>query len=187
MADPAPAASDSDSKGGPSPLILAIVVLVVALGGGFALAYFVLPARIAAALQQNQPPATGPDGVAASTTPAAPAPGGPDAKPGEGAKVGGDSFVLSDILVNIAGTHAGRFLKATAYFDAPPNVVAELEQKRAKITDIVSATLGGKSLDELSDPGVRGKLRSELLATINPLLETKGEVTNIYFPEFIIQ
>ena len=66
-------------------------------------------------------------------------------------------------------------------------MVAELEQKRAKITDIVSATLGGKSLDELSDPGVRGKLRSELLATINPLLETKGEVTNIYFPEFIIQ
>ncbi len=98
------------------------------------------------------------------------------------------NFVISDILVNIAGTKAGRFLKATAYFDAPPAVVAELERKRPQITDIVSATLGQKSLDELSDPGVRGKLRSELLATINPLLETKnGEVTNIYFPEFIIQ
>ncbi len=185
MSDPAPAASDSGSKG-PSPLILAIVVLVVALGGGFALAYFVLPARIAAALAANQPAPAPADGAAASTPGAPPAAGG-DAKGGDAGKVGGDSFVLSDILVNISGTHAGRFLKATAYFDAPPNVVAELEQKRAKITDIVSATLGGKSLDELSDPGVRGKLRSELLATINPLLETKGEVTNIYFPEFIIQ
>lgn len=89
--------------------------------------------------------------------------------------------------MNIAGTKAGRFLKATAYFAAPPSVVAELERKRPQITDIVSATLGQKSLEELSDPSVRGKLRSELLNTINPLLETKGEVTNIYFPEFIIQ
>ena len=180
MSDPAPS-SDSGSKG-LSPLILAVVVLVVALGGGFALAYFVLPARIAAALQANAPMGAAPDPGAAPAPPA-----GGDAKPGDAGKVGGDSFVLSDILVNIAGTHAGRFLKATCYFDAPANVVAELEQKRAKITDIVSATLGQKSLDELSDPGVRGKLRSELLATINPLLETKGEVTNIYFPEFIIQ
>ncbi len=65
--------------------------------------------------------------------------------------------------------------------------MAELEHMRPKVTDIISSTLGQKSLDELSDPGIRGKLRSELLATINPLLQTKGEVENIYFPEFIIQ
>ena len=188
MSDTPPAEAGA-SGGGPNSMMLAIVVAVIMLLAGFALAYFVLPARLAEELAKKMPTGDAADASGGDHA-AAEAPKG-EAKGGEGkegaAAAPGAGFTLSDILVNVTGTGGSRFIKVSVYFQAPPAVQTELQGMRDQLKDIVSNTLAQKSLSELSDSGVRGRLRSELLATINPLLKSKGEVQNIYFPEFIIQ
>ncbi len=191
MSDTPPADSGASGSGSSSNIIIAVAVAVVMLAAGFALAYFVLPGRLAEELAKKMPPAD--SGDSSSAAPGAAAPAGEAAKGGEAGKEGdktavpGAGFTLSDILVNVTGTGGSRFIKVSVYFQAPPAIQSELQGMRDQLKDIVSNTLAQKSLAELSDSGVRGRLRSELLATINPLLKNKGEVQNIYFPEFIIQ
>jgi len=172
-------------------MIMAIVVAVIMLAAGFALAYFVLPSRLAEELAKKMPKADDSGDASGGDQAGAPAAAPGEAKGGEGkegaAAAPGAGFTLSDILVNVTGTGGSRFIKVSVYFQAPPAVQTELQGMRDQLKDIVSNTLAQKSLSELSDSGVRGRLRSELLATINPLLKSKGEVQNIYFPEFIIQ
>lgn len=95
-------------------------------------------------------------------------------------------FVLSEVIVNIAGTRGARFVKASVFFDAPPDVLEELESQRARIIDLVSTELGGKTMDELTAPNARGTLREELTVTCNGLLK-KGQINNLYFVDFLIQ
>ena len=177
----------SPGGGGQNGMMMAIVVAVLMLGGGFALTYFVLPDRLAAALAKQMPSDDGTGAPPATAAAAAPAEG--EKKTGEGGKAegGAKDFVLTDLLINVAKTNGTRFVKTTVFFDADPAVIKDLDDKRAKITDIVQQTIASKTMDELTAPDSRGKLRSELLATINPLLDAKGEVNNIYFQEFIIQ
>ncbi|SDU24955.1 Flagellar basal body-associated protein FliL [Verrucomicrobium sp. GAS474] len=174
-------------------MVVAIAVAVIMLAAGFAMVYFILPGRLADELAKKMPAADASEGGDShGAEAAAPAEGAKgEAKAGEGKEgatgAPGAGFTLSDILVNVTGTGGSRFIKVSVYFQAPMNVQTELQGMRDQLKDIVSNTLAQKSLAELSDSGVRGRLRSELLATINPLLKSKGEVQNIYFPEFIIQ
>jgi len=190
MSDTPPAESGASGSGSSSTIIIAVAVAVVMLAAGFALVYFVLPGRLADELAKKMPAAdsgdSSPTASAGAATPAA-ADSGTAGKEGDKTAVPGAGFTLSDILVNVTGTGGSRFIKVSVYFQAPPAIQSELQGMRDQLKDIVSNTLAQKSLAELSDSGVRGRLRSELLATINPLLKNKGEVQNIYFPEFIIQ
>jgi len=108
-------------------------------------------------------------------------------KGGKGEKgEGGAKFVLSDQVVNIAGTRGTRFLRAGMEFEAPGNVLAEMEQRKAQVTDIVATALASKRMEELEAPDVRQKLRTEIVGLLNSVLK-QGEITNIYFTELIIQ
>lgn len=95
-------------------------------------------------------------------------------------------FVLSEIVVNVAGSRGARYIKASVYFDANPDVLEELERQRARIIDLVSTALSSKTMDELTAPTARGLLREELIATCNGLLK-KGQINNLYFVDFLIQ
>lgn len=95
-------------------------------------------------------------------------------------------FVLSEIVVNVAGSRGARYIKASVYFDATPEVLDELEAQRARVIDLVSTALAAKTMDELTAPTARGVLREELTATCNGLLK-KGQIKNLYFVDFLIQ
>lgn len=95
-------------------------------------------------------------------------------------------FVLSEIVVNIAGSRGARYIKASVYFDANPDVLEDLERQRARVIDLISSALASKTMDELTAPNARGLLREELLATCNGLLK-KGQINNLYFVDFLIQ
>ncbi len=110
---------------------------------------------------------------------------------GEGAsggaeKVKSKEFVLSEIIVNIAGSRGARYIKVSVYFDASADVLEELETQRARVIDLVSSAIGSKTMDELTSPNARGNLREELIATCNGLLK-KGQINNLYFVDFLIQ
>jgi flagellar FliL protein len=165
------------------PLLLSSVVVAVLLGGvGFALAYFVVPMRLAAA------------NSAVAAAPAAPAPT-PDStektarSAAEMQAEGGKAvtkFTIEEITVNIADTKGNRFVRAGVYFDAEPTVLEELEANRARMIDTVGQVLSTKTLDDLTSPNIRGNLREELLGIINPTLKA-GHVDNIYFTDLLVQ
>jgi len=185
---------------------------VLMLGGGFALVQFVLPAKLADAMKQ--PAATAEVGKEAhgeAKPEAKKEEGHGEAKKEEKAKPEGEAkaegkkekggegeakkeeapakakeFVLSEIVVNVAGSRGARYIKASVYFDASPDVLEELERQRARIIDLVSTTLAAKTMDELTSPTARGMLREEMTATCNGLLK-KGQIKNLYFVDFLIQ
>jgi len=193
-ATPAPKAKSA----GMMPLLLTSVVLAVVLGGvGFALAYFVVPARLAAANAANAatpaaaPAAAAPAAVAAANPAAAPA-AEPEKTTRSAEEVlaeGGKpvtKFTIEEVTVNIADTRGNRFVRAGVYFEADPPVLEELEANRARMVDTLGQVLSTKTLDELTSPNIRGVLREELLGIINPTLKA-GRVDNLYFTDLLVQ
>ena len=193
-AKPAPA------SGGMMGTIVSSLIMAVILGGvGFALAYFVLPSRLAA----TQASAAAPTPAAPASVDGKPAPATPPA-PGaaaaatpektarsaaEVASTGGKEvtkFTIEEVTVNIADTRGNRFVRAGVYFEAAPEVLEELEANRARMVDTLGQVLSTKTLDDLTSPSIRGTLREELLGIINPTLK-EGHVDNIYFTDLLVQ
>ncbi|MES2309167.1 MAG: flagellar basal body-associated FliL family protein [Verrucomicrobiota bacterium] len=110
--------------------------------------------------------------------------GGSSHASGSGKGLG--EFPLSDILVNVSGTRAGRVLKSSISFHAPQDVIQELETNQAKVRDLIIQILSRKTMDELTSPTAYGMIRTEIITNINALL-TEGKVDSVSFTEFIIQ
>jgi flagellar FliL protein len=189
-------------SGGLMPALISAVVMAVIMGGvGFALAYFVLPSRLAA---MSAPAATAAATPTAGGTNAAPAaasaPGSPDAatpvvtektarSAAEASSQGGKEvtkFTIEEVTVNIADTRGNRFVRAGVDFEAAPAVLEELEANRPRMVDTLGQVLSTKTLDELTSPNIRGTLRQELLGIINPTLK-QGRVDNVYFTDLLVQ
>ena len=191
-AKPAPA------SGGMMGTIVSSLIMAVILGGvGFALAYFVLPSRLAAtqasaAAPTPAAPASVDGKPAAATPPAAGAAATPEKTARSAAEVastGGKEvtkFTIEEVTVNIADTRGNRFVRAGVYFEAAPAVLEELEANRARMVDTLGQVLSTKTLDDLTSPSIRGTLREELLGIINPTLK-EGHVDNIYFTDLLVQ
>ncbi|PAW77665.1 MAG: hypothetical protein B9S32_10325 [Verrucomicrobia bacterium Tous-C9LFEB] len=211
---PAPAeGAPAAAGGGMSPMVFFGAMglsWVLMLGGGFALVQFVLPAKLADAMKQPAAATAeaGKEGHGEAKADAKKEEAKKEDKKAEGhgeAKAEGKKeegghgeakkeeapakakeFVLSEIVVNVAGSRGARYIKASVYFDASPEVLEELEKQRARIIDLVSTTLAAKTMDELTSPSARGMLREEMTATCNGLLK-KGQIKNLYFVDFLIQ
>jgi len=187
-AKPAPA------SGGMMGTIVSSLIMAVILGGvGFALAYFVLPSRLAATQAATAAATASADGKpAAATPPAAGAAATPEKTARSAAEVastGGKEvtkFTIEEVTVNIADTRGNRFVRAGVYFEAAPAVLEELEANRARMVDTLGQVLSTKTLDDLTSPSIRGTLREELLGIINPTLK-EGHVDNIYFTDLLVQ
>lgn len=202
---PAPADGAAPApKSGPPVAIVAAVVCVVLLGAGFALSFFVLPGKIVAQLKAEleapsdagDPPKDGAHGAGEKAPEAAKADGAEghgEAKPEEaGAKAepakaeAAKEFTIENLVVNISGSRAGRFVRVSIAFEAEPEVLTELAAQRPRVIDLVGSTLAGKSEDELRAPTARGVLRSEIVNAVNPILQ-KGQIKAVFFLEYLIQ
>lgn len=178
-------------SGGLMPTLVSSLIMAIILGGvGFALAYFVLPSRLAAANASTTPTTKTADGTVAAS------PGGDPSKPvvsektarpsGEAGAKAITKFTIEEVTVNIADTRGNRFVRAGVYFEAAPAVLEELEANRARMVDTLGQCLSTKTLDDLTSPNIRGTLRSELLGIINPTLK-QGRVDNVYFTDLLVQ
>ncbi len=97
------------------------------------------------------------------------------------------NFSMPSLVVNIAETKGTRFLKATITFSLEnPATSAEVEAKKAQITDILISLCSSRSLDELEQSMGREQLKKDIIARINPLLD-HGRILNVFFSEFVIQ
>lgn len=96
-------------------------------------------------------------------------------------------FVVSDLIVNPAGTNGTRFLLTTIGIEvATPEEKAELQKKEIQVRDALISILTSKGLDQLARVDQREILRNEIVLKMGQLMAS-GKPTNVYFGKFIIQ
>jgi flagellar FliL protein len=92
-----------------------------------------------------------------------------------------------EFTVNLADAGQRRYLKVTislAFTDRA--LTDELVSSEAKLRDLIIGVLRGKKAAEVADPGGTEKLRNEIIAALNAAL-IEGQITTLYFTEFLIQ
>jgi len=172
--------ASAPKSGGMMSLLISSALMAVVLGAvGFALAYFVVPSRMAAAAAP----------APASLSAPAPTPEKTQRSADEMAAGGGKpitKFTIEEVTVNIADTRGNRFVRAGVDFEAAPAVLEELEANRPRMIDTLGQVLSTKTLEQLTSPNIRGDLRGELLGIINPTLKA-GHIDNLYFTDLLVQ
>ena len=160
-------------KGGKSLIIVIVVALLVAVGVG--VGAYILGAKQAHAEKRQ-------DHSAAAKTEGEGGKGGPPASL-VGPMVDIPSFI-SNILDKNGGT---RYLKAAITLEADnAGTAAEIKERLPQIKDAILMVVSNKTFDDLRDLQGKMQLRAELLGRINGILKT-GQVTNIYFTDFVVQ
>ncbi len=159
---------EEEAGGGPSKLLAILVIgnLLLTLGvGGFVGYMFVT--------QSKAEPASSSAAGASEGLELPPEPAG--------------TYAFEPFIVNLMDAANIRYVKVTMEVELSSEaVVDELEIHKPAIRDMVNAILSNRTYGELL--GVRGKtqLREELLRRMNQSL-TAGEITRIYFTEFVVQ
>jgi len=95
---------------------------------------------------------------------------------------------LGTIIVNLANPGGNRYLKCDIvleYHDSE-ELEAELKEKEHQITDTVITTLRSKTVEQIQPLDKVAPLKNEIITAINSCL-TKGEISRLFFTEFIIQ
>ena len=97
-----------------------------------------------------------------------------------------------EAVVNIAGTGGDRFLKAAVIFEYDekeyPDLGEELVRRIPKFKDLLINHLSRLTLEEVTEPDAKDKIRQDLLRLVNATLPTKlGEVREVLFTSYIIQ
>ncbi len=99
----------------------------------------------------------------------------------------GQFKVLSDLLVNPAGTNGKRFLMVSLGLESSTEkVFAEIDSKDAVVRDIILRKLGERTVDDLSAVASREVLKEDLRQTINSVLQ-QGQIDRLYFTQFVLQ
>lgn len=95
---------------------------------------------------------------------------------------------LGEFLVNLADEGKAHYLKTKiviGYKDGNENLKKELEAKKPVIRDSANNVLRTKKTTDLKPEGEE-VIKKELLDRINGALNY-GKVTNVYFPEILVQ
>ena len=94
---------------------------------------------------------------------------------------------MDDFVVNIAHKDTTRFLKVGITLEAKDKAGSEAIKKRMpQITDAVLLLLGNKQYGEIKDLQGKMQLKSDLLARVQELAG-QGEITHLYFTDFVVQ
>ena len=100
-----------------------------------------------------------------------------------------DTYSLSAVTVNLADTDASHLVQIQLVLGYPRSesgLAGELKDKEYLITDKVITDLRAKSYGQLVNGQGEDALKKELLQTVNSVL-TKGQLTGVYFKEFLLQ
>lgn len=92
---------------------------------------------------------------------------------------------LETFLVNLAGSRGRKLMKINMELEVDNGeVMAEVEQLKPKIRDIIIIILSGKTYAQVANKEGKDTLRDEIRDQVNLFL-TKGQIKRVYFTEFI--
>ncbi len=94
---------------------------------------------------------------------------------------------LDNLALNPAGSGGTRFLLLTLTIEcANAAGVTALQTRDAELSDVVLSTLGGKTVEELTDITLRDSIKVEVQNAINERFGKKT-VLRVYFPKYVVQ
>jgi len=93
---------------------------------------------------------------------------------------------LESIMVNIAGSRGRKLVKMNMELEVTnTEVQEEIEKVKPKIRDFIIIITSSKTFAEISTKEGKDALRDEIINQVNLFL-TKGQITKVYFTEFIL-
>ncbi len=96
-------------------------------------------------------------------------------------------FPLETFIINLADKGSSRYLRITIVLELTDrDALPEVHKRLAQIRNTILMILPGKKEKEINFIEGRLKLSEEISRNLNALL-IDGNVTNVYFTEFIIQ
>jgi len=105
----------------------------------------------------------------------------------------GPIYKLDTLIVNLADQGGKRYLRVTMEFELKPaenvevkEVVEELEKRLPQIRDAILMILPSKQYADIATTSGKTALRDEIMSKLNVYLK-KGQISNIYFTEFVVQ
>ncbi|MGC8769460.1 flagellar basal body-associated FliL family protein [Calditerrivibrio sp.] len=156
-------------------IIILVVVLVLLVGGGLAAYLFLFkskPAEHNAAATEEKAPAKGEKAKQ-------------DKKSGEKAKT--VVYSMGAIIVNLADQGVQRYLKVQIAVELDnPKLEEEVKKREPQIKDIIISVLSSKTVADVNTPQGKIALKQEIIKRSNMVL-TEGEITDLFFSEFIVQ
>ena len=99
----------------------------------------------------------------------------------------GKIFSLETFIVNLADKGGNRYLRITMDLElAIPELESEIKKRLPQVRDSILMILPSKRFAEISSMEGKIALRDEIMETLNGFL-IQGEVSKIYFKEFVVQ
>ncbi|ADR19243.1 flagellar basal body-associated FliL family protein [Calditerrivibrio nitroreducens] len=156
-------------------IIILVVVLVLLVGGGLAAYLFLFKSKSAdhnAVAKEEKAPAKEEKAKK-------------DKKSGEKAKT--VVYSMGAIIVNLADQGVQRYLKVQIAVELDnPKLEEEVKKREPQIKDIIISVLSSKTVSDVNTPQGKIALKQEILKRANMVL-TEGEITDLFFSEFIVQ
>ena len=104
-----------------------------------------------------------------------------------GAETKGIVYQIENVVVNPAGQQGVHFLMVSIAFEVPDaKAEAALRANDVRVRDTVIATLEDQTMEMLTEPGARDRLKQELGEAVKPL-NGGAAWMNVYLPQFVIQ
>lgn len=105
----------------------------------------------------------------------------------------GPLYKLDTLIVNLADHGGKRYLRITMEMELKPadevdtsDLVEEMDRRLPQIRDTILMILPSKTYADISDTTGKIALRDQIISQLNGLLK-KGQISTIFFTEFVIQ
>ena len=99
----------------------------------------------------------------------------------------GPIFSLDTFIVNLADPGGKRYLRITIDLELDSDLLeSEIKKRLPQVRDSILTILPTKHFADISSAKGKTALRDQMQERINGLL-ARGQITNIYFKEFVVQ
>ena len=99
----------------------------------------------------------------------------------------GPIYTLDTFIVNLADKGGKRYLRVSIDLELQnPEMQEEIVKRLPQVRDSILMILPSKRFDDIRSMDGKIALRNEILETLNGFL-TQGQITKIYFKEFVVQ
>ena len=99
----------------------------------------------------------------------------------------GEFMEMESLIINPAGTDGTRYLMIKIGLESKKaKALEEVKEKAIVLRDAILRDLSARTVDELGAIEQRNQIKEDLREVINGILE-KGEVTRLYFTQYVLQ
>ena len=99
----------------------------------------------------------------------------------------GEFMEMESLIINPSGTDGTRYLMIKIGLESKKSkALEEVKEKAIVLRDAILRDLSARPVDEFAAIEQRNQIKEELREVINGILE-KGEVTRLYFTQYVLQ